>query len=468
MKLIKRFLNSGSGNVAVMFGLSAVPLIAAGGMAIDYMSATRSQSALQQAVDDAALAAGASDDDSKKALRKIVKDSLIRNGMYDSLDHVTAIKVKKRADKKIKLFVEGKVNAKFLGLIGHSKLDVSATAVVNRDFGNLELALVLDNTGSMAADGKIDSLKSASKLLVNEIFDKKGSTADVKIGIVPFNDYVNVGVDKRGASWLDVPDDTSTTRSGTRDVTRQVPGSERNCGNRTSTSTNDGVTTTSTYYACDYDYEVTGTENYTETVTSTWNGCVGSRDYPLNVEDRRPNVKITGLMDQWCGRPITKLTDNKSTIVNELDAMTPAGNTYIPAGLMWGWRMLSKIAPLKDGVNYNKMTQKGYTKAIVLMTDGMNTLLPTYPLHEGDGGDATTANDLTAELCSNIKNTGTNEKEQIKIYTITFSVTDPTIKSLMKSCATNENYYFDASDRLALTAAFEKIGRSLITLRLVR
>ncbi len=53
MRLFKEFSKSTRANVAIVFGLAAIPVVMAGGMAVDYMGASKSQSALQQAVDDA-------------------------------------------------------------------------------------------------------------------------------------------------------------------------------------------------------------------------------------------------------------------------------------------------------------------------------------------------------------------------------------------------------------------------------
>src|SRR5437773_5088547 len=50
-----------SGNVSIMFALAIVPLILAAGAAVDYVRASRAQTALQAAVDGAALAAAMSD-----------------------------------------------------------------------------------------------------------------------------------------------------------------------------------------------------------------------------------------------------------------------------------------------------------------------------------------------------------------------------------------------------------------------
>ncbi len=468
MRIFRKFAKSTGANVALLFGLSAVPVITAGGMAVDYMSAAKAKSGIQLAADDAALAVGAAKDMTAAELKTLATKYLVRNGSSEILDEITNIDVVKTADDQVTLTVTGSVNAKFMGLIGYGKLDVEVTAVVKRGFGNLEVALVLDNTGSMNNDGKLDSLKSSAGVLVSELFDKKGPSAILKIGIVPFSKYVNVGLSNRNAAWIDVPADSTVT--GTRDVWGRVPGSESNCGDRTWESTSDGVTTTGTYYGCDYDWEITGTEEYT--TTSTWLGCVGSRNNPLNVEDSDPNVKIPGIMESGatasCPRAITELTDSRSVVETEINALTATGDTYLPGGLMWGWRMLSNEAPLQDGVTNGIMSNEGYTKAIVLMTDGMNTQVPTYPAHVNDGGNATTTNALTAQLCTNIKNSGANDTQRIKIYTVTFAVTDPAVKTLLENCATDSTSYFDAADPSALAEAFKTIGKSLANLSLAK
>ncbi len=464
MRIFRKFAKSTGANVALMFGLSAVPVITAGGMAVDYMSAAKAKSGIQIAADDAALAVGAAKEMTAAELKTLATKYLVRNGSNELLDEITNIDVVKTADDQVTVTVTGNINTKFMGLIGYGKLDVEVTAVVKRGFGNLEVALVLDNTGSMNNDGKLDSLKNSAGILVRELFDKKGPSAILKVGIVPFSKYVNVGLSNRNASWIDVPADYTVSR----DVWGRVDGSERNCGDRPWESTSDGVTTSGTYYGCDYDWEITGT---TED-TFAWKGCVGSRNYPLNVEDRDPNVRISGILDRnaaiSCPRPITRLTDTRSVVEAEINALTATGDTYLPGGLMWGWRMLSNAAPLQDGVTNDIMSNEGYTKAIVLMTDGVNTQVPTYPAHVNDGGNATTTNGLTAQLCANIKNSGTNDTQRIKIYTVTFAVTDPAVKTLLENCATDSTSYFDAADPSALAEAFKTIGKSLANLSLAK
>ena len=57
--LMKRFRESTGGNVAVVFGLAAVPIFGAAGVAVDYTRASHFRSILQTAVDASALAGAA-------------------------------------------------------------------------------------------------------------------------------------------------------------------------------------------------------------------------------------------------------------------------------------------------------------------------------------------------------------------------------------------------------------------------
>ena len=55
MSLLSRFRTDRSGNVAMMFGFAAVPLIGLAGIVVDYGRATSVRTTLNAAVDSAAL-----------------------------------------------------------------------------------------------------------------------------------------------------------------------------------------------------------------------------------------------------------------------------------------------------------------------------------------------------------------------------------------------------------------------------
>ena len=443
-----------------MFGLTAMPLFLAAGVAIDFAHNTKVKASLQAAVVSAALAAGYDTSLSDSEMLKLVKKYLKSNAANASLKSLDTVTITRLGKTGIKVNAKGKVDNYLMGLVGMNTSEIGAEAIIKNDYGNLEVVLVLDNTYSMSAAGKMTALKDAAHTLVDKLYDNKGPAASLEMSLVPFPQYVNIGLSRRNAIWADVPDDYDKPYSGGywfRPTTRTY-----NCRMEIRKRTRDGVTTSYQARVCDKEYGPKEWRTYSGIKTYKWNGCVGSRNYPLNTQDTAPNSKISGLLEIKCSQEIITLTSRKSTISNEIDKMSASGNqTYIPAGLMWGWRMLSSDVPLTDGVSKAKMKSDNYTKAIVLMTDGENTVSPNYPDHGKKNGND--ANKLTREICQNIKNDGSG-KEQIRVYTVTFAVSDPATKKLIRECATNDSYYFDASDSATLSAAFDEIGKSLVTM----
>ena len=155
-----------------------------------------------------------------------------------------------------------------------------------------------------------------------------------------------------------------------------------------------------------------------------------------------------------CPAPLQRLTTDSVSLKTQINALVAQQETYIAPGLLWGWRVVSPNAPFADGGAYGPATKK----AIVLMTDGYNTHSANYPDHEA--ANVTDANNVTAATCNNIKTAG------VAIYTIAFQVTDPTIKSILQSCATSVSYYYDATTIAALQSAFTSIGAQMTALRL--
>jgi len=145
-------------------------------------------------------------------------------------------------------------------------------------------------------------------------------------------------------------------------------------------------------------------------------------------------------------------------------------NTYIPAGLVWGVNMLSPKAPFTEGAAYDPKNLKP-RKAIVLMTDGENTLKfnPSNGRHYGFSSDAATAakefrtvNAETVRICDYAK------QNNIEIFSVAFMVDNSDARTMLQTCASDPDHYFDASDNERLTVAFGKISESLSLVRLAR
>jgi Flp pilus assembly protein TadG len=458
MGILTAFRQSTKGNVGLIFGISLVPILMVGGVMLDFGRQSSAQSKLQQAVDAAALGATTGKTPTNAQLKAAAIQYLQANGADDLVPMLPTITAKRISKDVVLVTANGEIDATVMQLFGQSKLPINVQSEIKRSFGKLEVSLVLDNTGSMAG-AKLNSLKSAANDLLDIVFDPAIPAGNVKAAIVPFSEYVNVGLSRRNASWLQVDNDSSVATTTNQCWNTYPDAVSSNCRQESYTYYNDGVAQSGTQTVCDWNYgaPVEQCGPVTNTDNKTWYGCVGSRNYPLNVRDTDVSVKYPGIMNAGCPAEIEPLTDSKSVLSAKINALVATGNTYIPAGLMWGWNTLSDVKPLTEAEDYAKL-KTGLKKAIVLMTDGENTISPTYPEHWGS--DTSLANNLTKELCDNVKETG------IIIYTIAFEVSNVPTKNMLEECASGPTYYYDASDSLLLSSAFEEIGKSLASLHI--
>jgi Flp pilus assembly protein TadG len=452
------------GATAIWFGLAAlsIAMLTFGGL--DFARATAEKVRIQNALDAAVLlAARAGQLDNAKL--DALGDSAFASQLQGSGSYAKTVSATfSNGDSDSVVGVAtAKVDTLILGLLSFDYLTVGAYTKVKRGQNDsLELALVLDTTGSMSG-ARLTSLKTAATNLVNTL--TADARANVKIAVVPFAQYVNTGVARRNEPWMNVP----------ADWTQDVPGS---CWTQTTKTTcqtqafacvkyNDGVPYNSTCYKNVNCVTVTLKPPITHCskaykVTHKYYGCTGSPAYPRNVSDSDPTRRYPGFLDLGCGSQLTPLTTNMTTVRSAITALKATGETYIPSGLAWGFNVISNPIPFTEAAPYNPAgINENPRKAIVLMTDGQNTKLMTKSNGRHDtnpSGVATEANTYTKELCKNIK------AAKIDVYTVAFQVTDSTIKTILQECASGPSYYFDAADAGALNKAFTEISLSLRSL----
>ncbi|MGV6820436.1 MAG: VWA domain-containing protein [Parvularcula sp.] len=467
-KLMKRFGRRADGNVAMMFAALVLPMVVACGLAVDMFRFNDYRADLREAADAGVLAA---------ARAKTVDPSMTVSEMEDvakthvlanlqSSDQYTIESFKLAFDPATgdtSLDVRTSAPTMFMGVVGKKELSFDtnpkARVVPPRD---LEVVLVLDNTYSMKGP-KLASLRTAAKDLVKTIMPDGAD--NVKVGVVPFSQYVNVGVSRRHESWIDVPDDY-TVNKGEKCWNTYPDRKETNCTYtpKTCSRTVDGVYEewSCTRKKCDVDKGEPVEKCKIKKKKYKFYGCVGSRDYPNDKFDADFSVDpVPGLMNVSCAREITPMTDKRQKVTQAIDIMVHQGNrTYIPTGLTWGYRLISPGTPFDQGMSYADMKSKDAVKAIVLMTDGANTANARYPDHWGSKPDK--ADDLLEEMCDEVKD------HDIVLYTVAFEVADTSIRNLLKRCATTPDDYFDAKNSAALDDAFGSIALSLTELALTR
>ena len=456
LKFVPGFVQNTNGTTALVFTLCFSAILFSAGIAIDYSRIidvkSRLQSDLDAAVLGAAKAVAGGGDIQDSADRYFGSNWQAKAGAI-SID----VDVELVENNRISGQASAVVPTTIMGIAGFESVVVNALSEVELAGQKVEVGLVLDTTASMAG-AKLAALKSASKILIDTAFAAHEAEDNVTIGIVPFAQYVNVGMSNRGQSWLSVENDQSIEHTACRQVAPVL--SYENCRMQTYSGHDDGVPYSYQAEACDpvYGPEVTDCTPWTETVT--WHGCVGSRDNPLDTLDEDYSNKVPGIMNAGCGSEVAPLTNDKDALVAKIDALAATGDTYIPSGLMWGWSILSEEAPFEEARGYDERDDGlPIRKIMVVMTDGTNTLAPSYPGHDTDL-EGTTANTLTAELCTNVKAKG------IEIITVAFEVGDEATKDILRTCASNPTKFYDAPTEEALQSSFRNIAKGFTPLRI--
>lgn len=473
-KLSLRYWVNTTGAIAIMFGLTAPVIIGSAGMALDYAQAYLVQQRLSQAIDAAALA-GASSSTDAAVIEQKVRDFFDVNYPPEKSGFTFEPIVQVLGDSVI---VTGNAyhETTFLKVLGIHEVDVAASATVNREIRAVEVALVLDNTGSMSTNNNISKLKTASSNFVNIMFDAAQNDNLVKIGLVPYANSVRPGsyalgqypdgsTYDDGYTFVDLPDGMSFTNSH-------------------------GTTDRNKWFGCVIEHNADGWEltdlrndPYPNDVLDDYEGPWEMYRYSTlyNVDDRYEDWEgyfVYGgneyllYPDNYHARncpfsQIVPLTSDRDTLLDAIgdpdvtnDGMRAHGNTLGNIGLAWGHRVISPERPFPEGSDWDNVYWK---KAIIMMTDGVNTRDSKYSAfwsasHNNLGtGDY---NDRFAETCEDMKDKG------IIIYTITFSTGANNAKDLYRECASSDDKYAHTDDPDELVSVFEGIARELSLLHI--
>jgi len=166
---LQAFRTAERGHVAFTFALAVIPIMGFIGSAVDYSRANSARSAMQSAMDATALMLS-------KEVSTLTTDQISQkatdyfNAMYHRSE-VANIAITPTytagSNGQLVLTGAGTVNTTFMKAMGLQQLSVNTTSTIKWGNTRLRIALVLDNTGSMADAGKITALKTATKNLLN-------------------------------------------------------------------------------------------------------------------------------------------------------------------------------------------------------------------------------------------------------------------------------------------------------------
>jgi len=334
---------------------------------------------------------------------------------------------------------------------------VSVTSQVTRPGNNLEVSLVLDNTGSMQGS-PMTSLQSAANQLIDLVVSTTQTPYYSKMAIVPYSNSVNAGT-------------YANAVRGTP-VAAQNP-LQSACINQV------GCTQM----------------KFTSITSQTWtfpnSTCVSERTGSNALSDASPSGSPVG----WVYTPpasdgnacitatIQPLSSDITALHNTINSLTANGSTAGHIGVAWGWYMISpnwaslwpaasqpaaygtqhliKAMVLMTDGDFNTTYCKGVISGVTSDTDG-SAGEPMY--HSSCGSPSGNSLAQAQALCTAMKAAPNN----IVIYSVGFlhDGNDPTAEAFLNACATDANHVYFPTTGSSLSTAFQAIAADLNKLRI--
>lgn len=496
---VRFYLADTTGAIMIIFAFSLPVLVGMVGIATDSALAYLERERLSRSCDAAALAAASSSVETNAVLYDRFTRFFEANYPPDRYGIA----------QNIRLYMDGNLiaanNEEVLGdilraeidvsydvtfgrIFGISNIDFSVACEVQREIRQLEVAMVLDVTGSMAGS-RIQALREASTDFINIMFDRVPEDGQIRIALVPYAAAVNVGDEiLANPAMFDPPEEDGLPGSPTLVYDPTDPTQWAGCVMARETP---------------YDYLDTDANSLNG---GPWQGfkhpditAADARDdndyidddgnYQLNLaytegnNRRSPNLACPEL------DPIQPLISNRELLLdlvtgsdrtNGDDDGDPGlrywsrGGTFGNLGMVWGERVLSPDPPFTQGAAYEDV---GWRKAVLMMTDGENQIYRQNFTAYGEfsGIDdplklgTSNTNDAAAEATRRFNLTCENMKDNgIVIYTIIFgsAANNGPLRTAYEACASDTNKFFPAAGSTELINAFQRIAKELSNLHL--
>jgi Flp pilus assembly protein TadG len=398
--------------VHVLVAVLIPVILGMAGLALDMGNLYLAQTRLQAAVDAGALAGALQLPYDPDLTKGVARDAAI-NMVKTNYEEAQVQGVTAGTDvRSLKVTATAQVKTMLMEILGVTSNQVSASAVAG--FNNLEVVLVIDNTGSMKGT-PISRVREAADDLVDLIIPD-GAAPNTRIGLVPFRGKVKV---------LD------------------AEGFPSGCLNA------DGSKNVGIHPDLMYLYNKLPSYQKSQVNLDT---CT---DIP----------------------PIQALTTDKDSIhdaIGQMDALGAGSGTVISEGLKWGRNVLSPEAPYTQGSNDPKVrkimivltdgdTEDGtcggsYAASFTPNNYWTNAYygMKVTDCHCNNGGC------LNAAMLTEAQ---TAKDAGIEIFSIRFGDSDSTDIALMKQIASSRtgttDHYFNAPSAEDIPDVFKLIGKQL-------
>jgi Flp pilus assembly protein TadG len=419
------FFADQAGNIALSFAIAVTPIVASVGGALDYTRTYTIGAEIQGALDTGVLAAASLSQtrDPEAVVRAYVEAAIAEHdGVIENLVVTVTPNVAINA-REVHAEAEVSVPTVLLGVAGIDRLSLSRQSEATEQVRNLEIALVLDVSGSMSGS-KIEALREAAAEFVQVVM--AGDVSDMtSISIIPYNggvrlpDYVNAQLISGSAS--------NAERVGCPE------------------------------YGTDHPTTLNPPANGLDWLEWRGRDQVGSRSSSFCPESDEAAIF---------------LRNSQSQLLDLIETLDAGGNTGLDIATAWGARALDPSWRGRLGgafpdrpVDYDDPST---IKALVVMTDGAATAqIRNYWDDDDDRWrnynlyPASTARANMASACD------AADAQGVDVYTIAFQLSGSTNRNLMRNCASHPDNYFEVED-MDIALAFSAIAADLNSLRLSR
>jgi Flp pilus assembly protein TadG len=484
----RRFMDAASGQVAITFGLVLIPLILAIGCGVDISRAVVVKMRLGEALDAAGLAVGGTIGLTDAQMTEMAHKYFYANYPDAELGTVTSINISKSTTDANAIDVSGtaRVETAFMRIAGIDYIDVAVEVEVKRESKGLEIALALDNTGSMSG-AKIAALRKSTDSMIDILFGAETNPTMLRMALVPFSQTVKVDTALfLNNGWMDANGQSSTAKlnfnnnryafSVWSSMTNRSWGGclEARPGGLEELDTVPNAGQPDTRWVPYFEPDGPDSNAYSGYTTYVADGVGGNQETRLKNAAKYSGKALNQPNSDCNMQRILPLTNNKVLLKSYVSGMVATGFTHIAIGAGWGWRVLSPEAPYTEAAAYDNAD---WQKALVLMTDGLNTVPANNTFHKSEytaynflsRGLLGTTNAAAAELeqdqrtldvCERIKASG------IRVYSVLLMENSSRAKDLMRQCASDPSLYFESPSAADLEKVFQAVAQDLSKLRL--
>lgn len=541
MRQIARFIEDRDGNIAIIFAYCTVLLALFAGGAVDFVRYNAVRTDLVESLDASGLAIAQLDAMNGPEIRNLSgaereaylkaygRDFFHENFRHESvvdglavdfsISGTTITPTASGALKTVLLHVAGDLMNRGSGDFEAFSM-AAATEITRAATGNTEVSLVLDTTGSMNNEGRLDDLKVAANEFVDILIRDDQREYYSKVSIVPYGMAVNVGAGAQTArgSVAAAKAITNATRAGQVVVTAAGHGFVNNqiiyiTGVAGMTELNNRVYRVRRPTANTFELQDVGGGNVDSSDYGRYSGggsayctsagceyryfinqrngsqlfrvtpCVSERNGANAYTDASPASAKLGYVYAGSRNPCTQsqllpLTADRQAAHDSIDALVAGGSTGGHLGVAWGWYAVSpNFTSMFTGDSAPADYADDVAKSVVIMTDGEynsaycdGVISQSSTNGSGWPEDKINCNapnghpfDQSESLCESMKAAG------VTVYTVGFKIVDnQDARDLMANCASSQSHAYLAEDGAALKRVFADIAQNIAQLHVSR